>query len=123
MKINFNNRDIVVALVAVVVGAGIGSTLLPQETVGSVSPRRMEYGSYRRDSHTELLTQQRRNERLQEMQEDAYMHGSADVDPVDVFTYYQAYLECRRAGYTPGRVRFNECLEAVLLTGDYNALN
>ncbi len=119
----------VVALVAAVVGATIGSTLLPAETYGYVSSNgyrpsaRSIDSSYVRDPALELRQQERRVDRLQEMQEEEVLHGSAmeEVDAVEFVVFYQAYLQCRRHGYQPGRSRFNECVQSYMHTGDYSS--
>ena len=128
MNIRVSQKDIVVGLVAAVVGATVSSTMLPADTYGYITsdpvPHRVREvnGTVNRDADTELREQQRRVTRLQKLREEEVLHGSAeDLAPeADAMTYYQAYLYCRRLGFT--RSRFHSCIEAVLETGTYENL-
>lgn len=129
MNIKVCNKDIVVGVVAAIIGATISSTMAPADSYGyiTVNPdyrpsTRTEEGSVMRDTDAELQEQSRRNARLRAAQEQEALHGAAtDEDELlvrDARAHFRAYRHCTFRGYT--RSRLHECVEQVLAGGEYN---
>lgn len=129
MKITLSQKDIVVALVAAVVGAAISSSLVaPQETVGSM--RRIEHGNINYDTAWRLREQDRMLSRLRAQQEEETLYGSAPEeeelteDDIDAaIEYAKARSVCRRTGMRPDTARFVDCLDSYVHGFDYLSRN
>lgn len=120
MNIKFTRKDIVVGVVAAVIGAAISSTMMPSDA-GYASIRRLESGTVNRDVDSQLREQDRRNDRLQEIQDEDELHGAAAEDiAIEALSYIRSRYLCRKQGIRPDSARFVSCIEAFMQTGEYN---
>lgn len=133
MNIKVSNKDIVVGVVAAVIGATISTTMAPADSYGYVNADGTDRQSIRsenptptvRDSGMELQEQARRNARLRALQEQEAVHNAAltegdELLENDVRAHYRAYRHCTFRGYTRGRL--HTCVESVLINGAYDPL-
>ena len=132
MNIKVCNKDIVVGVVAAIIGATITSTMAPADSYGYISAdpdyrpsTRTEDGSIMRENSAEIQEQNRRNARLRALQEQEAVRSAAPVEgdellENDVRAHYRAYRHCTFRGYT--RARLHDCVEQVLSGGSYDPL-
>lgn len=128
MKRTSSTQSLALAVITAVVGGVIGASASQAYVLQEGQTRRSvreTQGTVIRTTDSQLLEQERRNERLQEMQEAAHSAAMDDIEAAveyDARAHYRAYRWCVFNGYDHPR-RLTSCVDGMLSTGEYNPID